>query len=105
MSGLDFVVAGRMHACIGAYSAEVPVVPIAYSRKFNGLFNTLGYEFFVDGKADTTDGALEKILIAFEQRDTLKLEIEKGLKIAEDRLKRYEDRLVQILGNVSLEKH
>jgi colanic acid/amylovoran biosynthesis protein WcaK/AmsJ len=104
MSGLDFVVAGRMHACIGAYSAKVPVVPIAYSRKFNGLFNTLGYEFYVDGKADTTDGALEKILNAFEKRDSLKLEIEKGLKIAEDRLKRYEDRLVQILGHVSLEK-
>jgi polysaccharide pyruvyl transferase WcaK-like protein len=93
-----------MHACIGAYSAGVPVVPIAYSRKFNGLFNTLGYEYYVDGKTDTVDGALEKILSAFDKRDTLKLELEKGLRIAEDRLKRYENRLVQILSHVSSEK-
>ncbi|MDX6712966.1 MAG: colanic acid/amylovoran biosynthesis protein [Blastocatellia bacterium] len=104
MSSMDFVVAGRMHACIGAYSAGVPVVPIAYSRKFNGLFNTLGYEYYVDGKTDTVDGALEKILSAFDKRDTLKLELEKGLRIAEDRLKRYENRLVQILSHVSSEK-
>ena len=43
ISGLDFLVAGRMHACIAAISTGVPVVPVAYSRKFTGLFEMLGY--------------------------------------------------------------
>ena len=34
IAGLDFLTAARMHACIAAFSAGVPVVPVAYSRKF-----------------------------------------------------------------------
>lgn len=34
---LDFFMGARMHACIAAFSAGVPVVPMAYSRKFAGL--------------------------------------------------------------------
>ncbi len=34
ISGLDFFAGSRMHACIAAFSSGVPVVPIAYSRKF-----------------------------------------------------------------------
>lgn len=97
ISGMDFIVGGRMHACIGAFSAKVPVVPIAYSRKFNGLFGTLGYSHFVDGKVADTDSALAAILAAFEKRYQLSADIEAGLEIASARLNAYEDRLVAIL--------
>jgi colanic acid/amylovoran biosynthesis protein len=44
ISGLDVLIAARMHACIAAFSSGVPVLPVAYSRKFVGLFqNLLGY--------------------------------------------------------------
>ena len=97
MSGLDFVVGGRMHATIGAFSARVPVVPVAYSRKFNGLYDTLGYPHYVDGRALDTDTALTRTLAAFDDRPRLAADIDTGLALAQARLKDYEDRLVAIL--------
>ncbi len=38
ISGLDLLIGSRMHCCIAAYSSGVPVYPLAYSRKFKGLF-------------------------------------------------------------------
>jgi colanic acid/amylovoran biosynthesis protein len=75
MSGLDFMVGARMHACIGAFSAGVPVIPIAYSRKFDGLFGTLGYRHLVPAQGMDTKDALGFILRAFDARDTVKEEL------------------------------
>jgi polysaccharide pyruvyl transferase WcaK-like protein len=38
----DFFVGSRMHACIAALSQGVPAVGLAYSRKFAGVFESLG---------------------------------------------------------------
>lgn len=97
MSGLDLVIAGRMHACIGAFSSGVPVIPVAYSRKFNGLFESLGYPMLVDGKALDTAAALERTLDGFARRDELSVHVRRGCEIARARLKDYEDRLVEII--------
>ncbi len=101
MSGLDFIVGGRMHACIGAFSARVPVVPIAYSRKFNGLFDTLGYGDYVDGKAVTSDAAYDAIMAAFGDRMRLAESLAKGMEIAEERLAAYESRLATIIESLT----
>jgi polysaccharide pyruvyl transferase WcaK-like protein len=101
LSGLDFVVAGRMHACIGAFSAGVPVVPIAYSRKFNGLFNTLNYPHFVDGKAATDAEAVAIVLDGFDRREELTRDLERGRAIAECRLQAYQDRMTTIIAGLS----
>lgn len=51
ISGLDFFIGARMHATIAAFSSGIPVIPMAYSRKFNGLFKeTLLYDNIVDMK-------------------------------------------------------
>ena len=96
---MDFVTGARMHACIAAFSSGVPVVPMAYSRKFNGLFSSLNYTFYVDGRADTTDIAYHKIIDGYERRDELKLKISSGNEIADKKLKPYEDYLVTLLSN------
>jgi hypothetical protein len=59
-SGMDFFGA-RMHACIAAFSSGVPVVPLAYSRKFNGLFTALEYPHYGDCKAATTEQILDLV--------------------------------------------
>jgi colanic acid/amylovoran biosynthesis protein len=61
ISGLDFFTGARMHACIAALSSGVPVVPMAYSRKFNGLFGSLGYPHLADCKQDSEDAVVSKI--------------------------------------------
>ena len=67
-----------MHATIAAFSSGVPVVPMAYSRKFNGLFQeTLCYSQLIDLKKDSQKEILQTIHSAFSNREQLKKEIER----------------------------
>ena len=61
MSALDVFIGARMHATIGAFSSGVPVIPIAYSRKFEGLYRSVGYEYCIDCGSETIESAMEKI--------------------------------------------
>lgn len=73
IAGMDFFMGARMHATIGAFSSGVPVVPMAYSRKFNGLFkDTLQYDAMVDMKVQDTDEIIANIKEAFKKRIELK---------------------------------
>ena len=74
---MDFFTGARMHACIAAISSGVPVYPMAYSRKFNGLFGeTLGYSSLGDLKTMDSDEIFSGLFAAFEKRNELKNEIE-----------------------------
>lgn len=79
ISGLDFLVAGRMHACIAAFSAGTPVVPVAYSRKFTGLFGMLGYDWLVPVKGVGDDEAHAFLIASIERREELSRDISKGM--------------------------
>lgn len=58
IAGLDAFVGSRMHACIAAYSSGVPVLPLAYSRKFKGQFGEkLNYRHAVDLTAEGREEA------------------------------------------------
>ena len=59
ISTLDGLMSSRMHCCIGAYSACVPVFTLGYSRKFNGLFiDTLHYKYGTDLRTDNINDSL-----------------------------------------------
>lgn len=78
ISAMDFFTGARMHACIGAFSSGVPVYPIAYSRKFTGLFNeTLNYKHVGDLTTMSNSEILSKIIDAFQRREQLSSEIAK----------------------------
>lgn len=73
ISSLDFFLGARMHACIAAYSSNVPLVPMAYSRKFNGLFkDTLNYDFVSDMINMSEDEAIKVCIRTFEMRNKIK---------------------------------
>lgn len=73
ISGFDFFTGSRMHACIAAFSSGVPVFPLGYSRKFNGLFgDTLNYKYYGDLVNSSTDDVLNDLKSAFNNRDELK---------------------------------
>lgn len=75
IAGLEMLVGGRMHACIAAHSSGVAVVPVAYSRKFAGLFeDLLGYPHLVPVTGMDTDDAIAFVLDAFERRAELALD-------------------------------
>lgn len=93
---LDFLTGARMHACIGAFSAGVPVVPLAYSRKFNGLFSMLGYKWVADAKALSNEEAFAKINEGLAKRAELAAAVSEGNKIADIRLDGYTKDLATI---------
>lgn len=72
---LDGFIAARMHASIAAFSANVACIPFSYSRKFEGLFDSLGYDRVIHGCADTTDAAIEKTLDWIEELTELQKEV------------------------------
>lgn len=77
IAGMDFFMGARMHSTIGAFSSGVPVVPMAYSRKFNGLFiDTLSYSHMVDMKCCNMTEILDIIKESFKNRLQLKSEID-----------------------------
>ena len=99
ISGLDFFMGARMHATIAAFSAGVPVVPMAYSRKFNGLFvDTLAYDHIIDLKVDDEDSILTKVEECFARRDSLKQEIDHQLvtTVSEQKVKLLNDITIQL---------
>lgn len=96
ISALDFFSGARMHACIAAFSSGVPVIPFAYSRKFNGLFESLNYHHFVDGRKDSLDGSTIKILAGIDNIELLREEIINGITIAQSKLGFYEETLVKL---------
>jgi len=89
ISGLDFFTGARMHACIAAFSSGVPVLPMAYSRKFNGLFSSLKYPYVLDCLRFDTENALQMLRQAFERRAQLAIEVEAGNRIAQAKLEQY----------------
>ena len=93
ISSMDFFVGSRMHATIAAFSSGVPVIPMAYSRKFSGVFGTLGYYRGIDMRSDDLESAMDKILEGFSEREAVKLEIDVAMDGVQRRIEAYEDRV------------
>ena len=90
IAGMDFFMGARMHACIAAFSSGVPVVPMAYSRKFAGLFGSLGYEQTVDCTSESPEEIHTKIFAAYGKRDALKADMMRARDLGLNKLAKYE---------------
>lgn len=97
IAGLDFFAGARMHACIAAFSTGVAVVPMAYSRKFAGLFGTMGYDHTVDCTAQSADDIVARVLAGYTDRARLAAEAAVALKVGQARLARYEAALEAVI--------
>lgn len=103
IAGMDFVTAARMHACIAAYSSGVPVLPVAYSRKFSGLFGTLGYDFLIPTTGMSTDEAAEFALTCFlDRRAEMKAAMARGMATVEGRLDVYREEIARVLKKTAM---
>lgn len=69
----DFFIGSRMHACIAALSQGVPCVGIAYSMKFEGVFDTVGmHGWVVDGREVTNEQAIARVVELYRERDMVR---------------------------------
>lgn len=65
----DFFIGTRMHSCIAALSQCIPAVGLAYSKKFAGVFETVGVEqLVVDLRSTDSDTAIAAIDRALQSR-------------------------------------
>lgn len=82
ISKMDFFIGARMHATIGAFSSGVPIAPIAYSRKFSGLYGSIGYPYIIDCTVLDESEATNKVLEMIENIETYKEKQSAALKNA-----------------------
>lgn len=62
MSKLDCVIGSRMHATIGAFSVGTPIIAVSYSRKFEGLYYSIGYRYVINAKKSDEYQAIEQVM-------------------------------------------
>ena len=75
ISNMDLFIGSRMHATIAALSSLTPVIPVAYSRKFTGLFQTLDYDHVVNlNRVDLID-AMNDTISAIDHLDELRKDV------------------------------
>ena len=87
ISTMDFFVGSRMHATIAALSSGVAVVPLSYSRKFEGLFGTLEYKYCINGNEINDDYAISYILNCLKNKNDIEINVRKSNEI----IKRFND--------------
>ncbi len=97
IANMDLFVGARMHATIGAISSGVPVIPLAYSRKFAGLYETIGYPHVVDMKMSHKDEIIEKIMSMIMKLDEAKSDVDKALSLVDSKMSVYRNIVKKIL--------
>ncbi|PMG31174.1 hypothetical protein BCU94_09505 [Shewanella sp. 10N.286.52.C2] len=71
ISSMKFFMGSRMHATIAALSSGVPVLPLAYSRKFEGVFGSIGYNYNINLHERTNDECIASIKECFSNVDKI----------------------------------
>lgn len=99
ISGLDLLVGSRMHACIASYTSGVPVYPLAYSRKFKGLFaDSFKWPHVADLRFEGSSAVLASLSFIMDNITVLK----DSMSIRLDEVKKMEDPLVLKLKDLLL---
>lgn len=103
ISSMDLFIGSRMHATIAALTSNTPVVPVAYSRKFTGLFENVEYPHVVDLQTQDTAKTVQAVIDRIENYDETKIATEKSYQIAmgqtDECLKAYETVIRKVLSN------
>ena len=86
ISSMSLFIGARMHATIGALSAGIPVIPFSYSRKFEGLFESLEYTYLINGCNETTDEAIENTINMVYRMDVLEKSVRHSQTIISEKI-------------------
>ena len=97
IAAMDVFTGARMHSTIGAFSAGVPVIPFSYSRKFEGLFQSLKYPYVLKARELDTDDCVKQTVQWIQDYSLLKEAMSSGKEIVLNRTERFTKRLDEIL--------
>ena len=68
----DFFIGSRMHSCIAALSQAIPTIGLAYSRKFLGVFDSVGMrDMVLDARRLSREELLQGCMARFKKKDAV----------------------------------
>lgn len=83
----EFFIGSRMHSCIAALSQGIPTIGIAYSKKFVGVFDSVGVgDSVLDARRLGEQEIIERIIDQFHRRNDLKPEITAHVSAAKEKI-------------------
>ncbi len=83
ISECSFFIGSRMHSCIAALSQGIPCIGLAYSMKFEGVFNSVGVQdWVIDARNHTTKDAVARTLELFKKKDFIKSSLKTNIENA-----------------------
>jgi colanic acid/amylovoran biosynthesis protein len=97
ISGLDVLAGSRMHATIAALSSNVPVIPLAYSPKFSGVFRSVDYPLTCDLLSQDVDSVIEEVHSVIDRIADFRAAATRSNLIAQSKLDRYHAYLVEMM--------
>ena len=89
IADLDLLIGSRMHATVAALSSDTAVLPFGYSRKFSGLFGSLGFPVVGDLTSQDEAALLGLLDAAMADLPALTAESAKANREAQRRLDDY----------------
>lgn len=90
----DFFIGSRMHSCIAALSQFIPTIGLAYSKKFKGVFETIGMEAYVaDLRNATIEDVVSLISAAFTEINSIKNKLGMNIPQAQNTIKTILDKI------------
>lgn len=97
ISQCDLFIGSRMHATIAALSNGVPTLPLAYSRKFKGLYEAIGYQYTIDLNVATVDSVVAQIEYMLSNPDVVKADITNSLKRVQNKNQLYIEKVSEVI--------
>jgi colanic acid/amylovoran biosynthesis protein len=97
ISGFDLFIGSRMHATIAALATGVPVIPLAYSRKFAGLFGTLNYSHTINLIDNSKEKIIEDVIKKLNNVNQLKNDLTTATETYNNLLNKYKAELAKVI--------
>ena len=97
ISDLDLLIGSRMHSTIAAISSGIPVLPLSYSRKFEGLFGSIDYQECINLKEDDKTSVLVQIRNYLNSIEKMQDSVKQSNVIINEKMSLYSSELDSVL--------
>ena len=101
LAAMDVFIGARMHATIGAFSGGAATIPVSYSRKFEGLYGSLGYDYVIHALQYSTQEAVNKPIKYIEDYRELKVAAAESMKLVEKKQEVFREGLKECMAKLS----
>lgn len=102
IANMDVFLGSRMHATIGAISSGVTTIPFSYCHKFEALYGNIDYPYLISATKINTEEALKLVKEWIDHPEPLNIAGQKSVAIAKEKLRTFEDDLVNNLKRLNL---